>query len=197
MIFGVDSCENDTGKMANGKATIQFKLTDAPGLDYDEVNIDIIGVSVGVSNGNEPGEGDWIDLNMPVTGIFNLLAYSFVIDFDAARSVVKSGNGTYGLKPVIRNFAEAFGGSIKGFSLPALKDTVGVSHVQIVNDGDTLTSLPRETDGYFLFPGLKPALSVLTIVADTNTGFRDALFNDIQVLDGVVYDLGIVELEFD
>lgn len=261
MIFGVVSCENDSEKMADGKATIQFKLTDAPALDYDEVNIDIIGVSVGVSNGSEPGEGDWIDLNMPVTGIFNLLdyrngetvllaggdipagdisqirlllgddnhvvvdgvahdlqtpsaqtsglklnlhetleeglAYSFVIDFDAARSVVKRGNGTYGLKPVIRTYAEAFGGSIKGFALPALMDTVGVSHVEIVNNGDTLISLPRETDGYFLFPGLKPALWDLTIVADTNTTFRDAVFNDIQVLDGVVYDLGTVELEFD
>ncbi|MGZ5188552.1 MAG: DUF4382 domain-containing protein, partial [Kaistella sp.] len=33
-------------------------------------------------------------------------AYNVWIDFDAARSIVKKGNGTYSLKPVIRAFSE-------------------------------------------------------------------------------------------
>ena len=256
MLFGAASCDDNVNeKVKDGKATVQFKLTDAPAVDYDEVNIDIIGMSVGVVGDN--GTAEWIDLDMPVTGIFNLLdyrngetvllaggdipagdisqirlllgdesnvvvnglpyeldtpsaqksglkfnlhetlepdlAYSFVIDFDAARSVVRRGNGTYGLKPVIRTFAEAFGGTIKGFALPARMDTVGVSYVQIINGEDTLISVP-EDNGMFLFPGLKPALWDLTVVADTNTTFMDYMIDDVVVEDGKVTDLGDIVL---
>ena len=236
------------------KATIQIKLTDAPALNYDEVNIDIQAVSVGIAN----GEGEWIDLNIHNPGVYNLLelrngntvllaggdipagdisqirlllgennsvvvdgmeydldtpsaqqsgiklnlhqtllpgvAYSFVMDFDAARSVVARGNGTYGLKPVIRTYAEAFGGSIKGVALPARVDTAGVAYVQIVNDGDTLISIP-EDDGFFLFPGLAPAMWDLTVVADESTSYVDEAIDDIEVKVGEVVDLGVIELD--
>lgn len=254
MLWGAVGCDiNDD--VNEKKASIQIKLTDAPALNYDEVNVDIRGVSVGVAGGD--ADGDWIDLNINNPGVYNLLdlrngntvllaggdipagdisqirlllgennsvvvdgveydldtpsaqqsgiklnlhqtllpgvAYSFVMDFDAARSVVARGNGSYGLKPVIRTYAEAFGGSIKGIALPARVDTVGVAYVQIVNDGDTLIAIP-EDDGFFLFPGLAPAMWDLTVVADESTSYVDEVIDGIEVKAGEVVDLGVVEL---
>lgn len=257
LVFAV-SCESDNEKVIDGKATIQLKLTDAPALLYDEVNVDIQGVSIGVTDEFGDGNPVWYELDVPDSGIFNLLdyrngetvlladgdipagnitqirlllgddnsvviegveydletpsaqtsglklnlhetlhpgiAYSFVLDFDAARSVVRRGNGTYGLKPVIRTYAEAFGGSIKGVALPARVDGAGVSFVQIVNDGDTLISLPDD-DGFFLFPGLVAARWDLTVVADDATSYVDEVINDIEVKVGEVVDLGVIELD--
>ena len=254
MLWGAVGCDiNDD--VNEKKASIQIKLTDAPALNYDEVNVDIRGVSVGVAGGD--ADGDWIDLNINNPGVYNLLdlrngntvllaggdipagdisqirlllgennsvvvdgveydldtpsaqqsgiklnlhqtllpgvAYSFVMDFDAARSVVARGNGSYGLKPVIRTYAEAFGGSIKGIALPARVDTVGVAYVQIVNDGDTLIAIP-EDDGFFLFAGLAPAMWDLTVVVDESTSYVDEVIDGIEVKAGEVVDLGVVEL---
>lgn len=272
MLWGIVSCTDENERFPDGKARIQFKLTDAPALEYDAVNIDIQGISVGIADeyfySDDPYleededfdslEVDWVDLDIPTPGLYNLLdfrngetvllangdipagkisqvrlllgdesnvvidgvehdlktpsaqisglkfnlhetllpdlAYSFVIDFDAARSVVRKGNGTYSLKPVIRTYAESSGGTIKGRALPA--DTVGVSYVQIINGGDTLISLP-EDDGAFLFPGLEPALWDLTVFADTTTNYRDTVINDIEVKAGEVVDLGIIQLHND
>ncbi|MCE5206470.1 MAG: DUF4382 domain-containing protein [Porphyromonadaceae bacterium] len=265
MLWALASCmdENENEKI-DGKATIQFKLTDAPALNYDAVNIDVRGVRIGVADKFFDVEDDidssevtWVDLDVKNPGIYNLLdlrngetvllaggdipagkisqvrlilgdgsnvvvdgvphdlktpsaqtsglkfnlhetllpdlAYSFVIDFDAARSIVKKGNGTYSLKPVIRTYAEAFGGTIKGTALPARADTTGVSYVQIINGTDTLISLP-EDNGMFLFPGLKPALWNLTVFADTTTTYKDTVITGINVESGKVVDLGMIQL---
>lgn len=265
MLSVVVSCtdENENEKI-DGKATIQFKMTDAPALNYDAVNIDVRGVRVGVADEFFDVEDDidssevtWVDLDVPNPGIYNLLdlrngetvllaggdipagkisqvrlilgdensvvvdgvthdlstpsaqtsglkfnlhetlmkdlAYSFIIDFDAARSIVKKGNGTYSLKPVIRTFAEAFGGSIKGTVLPARADTTGVGYVQIISGTDTLISLP-EDNGMFLFPGLKPALWNMTVFADTTTAYRDTVITGINVEAGKITDLGVIQL---
>lgn len=118
------------------------------------------------------------------------LMYSFVIDFDASRSVVKTGNDKYILKPVIRTYADAFGGTIKGFALPA----DSVAYVQIINDEDTLISLP-EDNGLFLFAGLDDDEWDLTIFADTTGIYKDTLIYDIDVEDGKVVDLGEILLQ--
>lgn len=50
MLWGAVSCTNENDRLTDGKASIQFKLTDAPALNYDEVNIDIRGVRVGIAD---------------------------------------------------------------------------------------------------------------------------------------------------
>ncbi len=119
------------------------------------------------------------------------LMYSFVIDFDASRSVVKTGNGKYILKPSIRTYAEAFGGSITGFALP----DSAVSYVQLINDAkDTLISLP-EVGGKFLFAGLDGGTWDLTVFADTTTAYRDSVIYDVNVETGKVTNLGEIWLK--
>ena len=46
------------------------------------------------------------------------LTYDMWLDFDAARSIVKTGSGKYNLKPVIRAYTEATSGAIKGIVAP-------------------------------------------------------------------------------
>lgn len=78
------------------------------------------------------------------------LAYKLLMDFDASRSIVRTGNDQYILKPVIRTTLEAVGGSVKGFVLPgrfatavyALQGTDTVAGTYTVNGGYMLKSLP-------------------------------------------------------
>lgn len=50
LLFFATSCANENEGLSGGKAQIQFKLTDAPSLDYAKVVIDIQGVKVGVAD---------------------------------------------------------------------------------------------------------------------------------------------------
>lgn len=271
LLFIVTACNNENDQLSKGEtARIQLKLTDAPALEYDEVNIDIQGVRVGVANEyfytddpyleeddvedtQEGVEVVWVDLEVSNPGLYNLLdyrngetvllaggdipagkisqvrlilgdesnvvidgevhslktpsaqtsglkfnlhevlmpdmLYSFVIDFDASRSVVRTGNENFILKPVIRTYADAFGGSIKGFVVPG----DSVDYVQLVSGVDTLISLP-EVNGLFLFAGLAEKSWDLTIFADSLSNRNDTLITDIVVEEGVVVDLGEIQL---
>ena len=271
LLFLVTACNNEDDRMSKGDtARIQLKLTDAPALEYDEVNIDIQGVRVGVAeeyfytddpyleegDEDDSAEGDdvvWVDLQVNNPGLYNLLdyrngntvllaggdipagkisqvrlllgdesnvvidgevynlktpsaqtsglkfnlhdlllpdlMYSFVIDFDASRSVVKTGNMNYILKPVIRTYADALGGSVKGTVVPA----DSVAFVQLVNGEDTLISLP-ESNGLFLFAGLEEDDWDLTVFADSLSSRRDTVIADIEVEEGAVIDLGEIQL---
>ena len=81
MLWSVVSCTNEDDKQTDGKATIQFKLTDAPALAYEAVNIDVRGISVGIADEfAEEDESDedsskvtWIELDVPNPGLYNLL----------------------------------------------------------------------------------------------------------------------------
>ncbi len=198
---------------ANLPAKLEIRMTDAPAL-YDEVNIEVLSVSVHAAN--EEG-ADWIDYPLAHPGIYNLLdyqngvdtlliteeipaskikevrlilgdnnsvvvdgmeyklttpsaqqsglkfkfsndvvlepgkTYRLWIDFDAGRSIHQTGSGKYMLKPVIRAFAEAYGGSIVGQIAPA--DLF--YEVKAILNLDTLTTYPK--DGRFAFIGLAPS----------------------------------------
>ena len=274
ILTGIAGCSEENVSETKGTARVQFKLTDAPSLEYKGVYIDIQGMMVGVGDefydmddsnpyydGTEDGDIDndgikeieWIEVPLTNPGLYNLLdyrngktlllaggeipagkinqvrlllgsdsyvigedgkeyplstpsaqtsglkfnlhetlhpnlMYSFVIDFDAARSVVKTGNDKFILKPVIRTYAETFGGSIKGVVIPA----DAVAYVQLANETDTLISLP-ETDGKFLFAGLQGSYG-LTVVTDTLSEYADTTIVDIAAENGVVIDLDTIRL---
>lgn len=264
------SCADENDKLSEGKAQIQFKLTDAPSLDYDAVFIDILGVKVGVSdefytdNDDDPYYGEetddfddveWVTLDIKTPGLYNLLdyrngemvllaggeipagkisqvrlllgpnsyvvkdgveydlktpsaqtsglkfnlhetlladmMYSFVIDFDASRSVVVTGNNKHILKPSIRTFAETYGATLKGYVLPREAN----AYVQITKATDTLLSLPDEIDGKFLFPGIQGGVWKLEVLADSTTGYKDSVMEEVTVVEGQVNDVGTITLE--
>lgn len=77
------------------------------------------------------------------------ITYKYWIDFDAAHSINKTGNGQYKLKPVIRMFTEATSGALEGNVLPA----AALPLVKLFNTTDTLMAIPDST-GYFMIKGI-------------------------------------------
>jgi hypothetical protein len=77
------------------------------------------------------------------------LTYKLWIDFDAARSIVKKGNGSYSLKPVVRTYTEATSGAIKGIISPA----AALPFVQALAPADTFSVIAAD-DGKFMLSGI-------------------------------------------
>ncbi|HVU57307.1 MAG TPA: DUF4382 domain-containing protein [Puia sp.] len=116
------------------------------------------------------------------------IVYRLWIDFDASRSIVSTGSGAYILKPVIRTYAEAVGGSIKGFVLPA------AAHAQVwaAQGADTLLALPDST-GYYFIGGVNPGSWDLLLHAQ-GSSYKDTAFT-VSVANGVVTNAGTVTLQ--
>ncbi|HEX9512229.1 MAG TPA: DUF4382 domain-containing protein [Puia sp.] len=117
------------------------------------------------------------------------IVYRLWIDFDANRSIVSAGNsGKYLLKPVIRTYSEAIGGSIKGFVLPPDAQ----SQVWAAQGTDTLLALPDSASGYYFFGGVNAGSWNILFHARDST-YKDTTFA-ITVSTGVVSNTGTVTL---
>lgn len=77
------------------------------------------------------------------------ITYDLWIDFDASRSIVERGNGTYSLKPVIRTFTKATSGAIKGVVSPV----AAKPYVFVVSASDTIGAIV-DTTGKFILSGV-------------------------------------------
>jgi len=118
------------------------------------------------------------------------IVYRLWIDFDASRSIVSAGNsGKYLLKPVIRTYTEAIGGSIKGYVLPSTSKP----QVWAVQGTDTLLALPDSATGYYFFGGVNAGNWDLLFHAQDST-YKDTTFA-VTVNTGVVSDAGTVTLQ--
>ena len=116
------------------------------------------------------------------------IIYKVWIDFDAGRSIVKTGNNQYKLKPVIRTFADATSGAIKGLISPVMARP----HVIAIVNADTLGTI-ADTTGYFMIKGA-PA-GTYKIVFDPIDGYLEKTIENVTVSLGEVKDLGIVNIE--
>src|SRR5688572_7114510 len=106
--------------------------------------------------------------------------YKIWIDFDAARSIVVTGNNSYILKPVIRTFTEATSGAIKGVVLPAAADP----WIHAVMGTDSISAIPDAVTGQYLIRGV-PA-GTWNVVGDGKNGYNDQTINNINVILGQV-----------
>ncbi|SFD88130.1 protein of unknown function [Chitinophaga sp. CF118] len=117
------------------------------------------------------------------------IEYKLWIDFDAKRSIVVTGGGTYILKPVIRTYAQATSGSVKGITLPA----TGVNWIYAIQNTDTIASAkPDLITGGFLISGLSSGSYTISI--DAAAPLNDTTVNGVNVTVGQVSDLGTVQL---
>jgi hypothetical protein len=111
-------------------------------------------------------------------------AYTFWLDFDAAKSIHRTGNGKYMLKPVIRAYTALTNGRISGYVLPAASLTT----VYAINGADTFGAIPA-ADGYYQISGLPSGTYQVFFDADA-PGFTDITSPNVQVTYGAVTDLG-------
>lgn len=118
--------------------------------------------------------------------------YKIWIDFDAARSIVQTGSGSYILKPVIRTFTQAESGGIKGIVLPvAAKGWV----FAIANATDTISSTPADlSSGIFLLRGIPASTYKVAFHATAGT-YRDTTFTGVTVTTGNIADVGTLTLK--
>lgn len=116
------------------------------------------------------------------------ILYSVLLDFDANKSIVSTGNGTYKLKPVIRTIETAISGSIRGKITPA--GTMAVVQATSVT-AETYTTNVNE-NGDFLIMGLPPGTYSITITPALP--FVAATKTDIIVTAGATADIGTIIL---
>lgn len=113
------------------------------------------------------------------------ITYTIILDFDAAKSVVETGNGNYILKPVIRTTTEATSGAIKGTITPAdVKSLITATNLETKETFNTYT----DASGGFLLKGV-PA-GDYSVTVDFPQTEDDGQIEQVKVLLGEVTDLG-------
>jgi hypothetical protein len=116
------------------------------------------------------------------------IVYRLWIDFNAGSSIVTTGNGGFILKPVIRTYAQAIGGSIKGNVLPG----AAKPEVLAIQGTDTLMALPDSATGYYFFGGVSAGSWNLWMHA-IDTTYNDTTIT-VSVSTGVVTNAPAVTL---
>jgi hypothetical protein len=115
------------------------------------------------------------------------ITYRYLLDFDAARSILLTGAGVYKLKPVIRVITDATSGAIKGsVSIPESSPAV-----YAIIGQDTLGTSFADITGNFFIGGL-PAGTYRVSFAPA-TGYTISDKTDVAVTLGNITDLGVVE----
>lgn len=107
------------------------------------------------------------------------ITYKLWIDFDAARSIVKKGNGGFSLKPVIRTFTDAISGAIMGNVSPA----EALPYIMAVANGDTIGTYAEE-NGRFLLKAVPEGL--WSVVFDPVDPYLPATVDGVTVINGQV-----------
>ena len=116
------------------------------------------------------------------------ITYKLLLDFDAARSIVKTGNGKYSLKPVIRTTLEAAGGSLRGFVLP---DSIATA-VFALQGTDTIAGT-YTSNGSYVLKSLDAGTYSLAFVS-SDTTYQSQNKTGITVLNNNVTTVDTVTL---
>ncbi|VXB72718.1 Carbohydrate-binding protein [Flavobacterium sp. 9AF] len=113
---------------------------------------------------------------------------TLLIDFDAHQSIVEEGNGTYTLKPVLREVESDVQGNIQGsLAVTGVRATVtaesstGVEYTTIVNE-----------NGQFKLSGLQAGTYTVTVTPATP--LLPEIITNVQVTIGANTQLGVITL---
>lgn len=117
------------------------------------------------------------------------ITYTVTLDFDAARSIVERGNGTFSLKPVIRALEEATSGAIKGTITPV----EAMPAVFAITRTDTVATAYTDEMGKFILRGV-PSGSY-TVSFNPKEGFAPKQSENVTVTIGSVTDLGTITIQ--
>lgn len=115
------------------------------------------------------------------------ILYSVLLDFDANKSIVNTGNGAYKLKPVVRTIETAISGNIKGKITPVGSSAV-VTAVDVVTNLSYSTSV--SATGEFLLMGLPSGTYTVTVTPVSP--LLPVIKSTILVTVGNTNDLGTI-----
>jgi len=118
------------------------------------------------------------------------IAYEYTIDFDAARSIVKTGNGMFILKPVLKVFTNGVSGAIKGVISPAKARPVIYAISELL---DSVSTSPDTISGNFMFKGLAEGIYKIKFVP--LSPFSDTTLLNISVKSSVVTTLDTLKFK--
>lgn len=116
------------------------------------------------------------------------ILYAYVLDFEAEKSIVQTGNGRHQLKPVIRVFANAISGTLEGVSWPP----DAKAYINVFNAEDTVETLADTVNGEFVVRGLSEG--EYSILFEPSAGYRDTILSDIFIWTGQVTRLDTMKL---
>lgn len=171
------SIEIPPGKVSQ----VRLILGDNNSIKMHDIETDLI-----VPSGQQSG----LKLNVHAT-LTEGITYSILLDFDVARSIVKRGNSTYSLKPVIRAITEATSGAIAG--------TVSIAEatpaVYAIHESDTIGTSFANEQGYFLIKGVPAGTYTLSFAPATRYVIEDV--EGVEVVTGQVTAVGEVTVSED
>ncbi len=113
------------------------------------------------------------------------VAYTLLLDFDAAKSVVQTGNGKYILKPVIRAIPNAVSGAITGTITPADSSP----KIYAINGTDTLGTI-SDASGKFWFPGVSAGTYKVEFIPVSP--YLNKTVDNVVVVTGSTKDMGSI-----
>lgn len=152
----------------------------------NSVVVDGITYSLTVPSGSESGLKLQIHADL-VEGI----AYSVLLDFDAAKSVHKTGSDKYILKPVIKTITEAIDGAVTGTVIPADLNVA----VFALSGSDTVgTSYAVQGNTDFFLGGLGDDDYTISFDPGELSGYNGHIIDNVSVSVGSVTDIGEIEL---
>ena len=190
-VLRADTINVDLLTLRNGVFTT-LALAQVPAGHYTQIrlklepgsNVVVDGVTnpLTVPSGLQSGYKLVGSFDVPANGVLTL-----ALDFDAARSIVLTGSGTYLLKPTVRVMPISTAGSITGHVLP---DTVSTT-VYAIQAADTIGSA-LTSNGDFTVSVL-PA-GTYSVAFHPATAYRDTTLANVIVAPGVTTNVGTVQL---
>ena len=185
----------DLLKLTNGEEAILGEI-ELPEGQLQEIRLKL-------GDNNKLGvDGELLDLDTPSASQSGLkiklntmleagVTYKLVLDFDAAKSIVKAGNsGKYNLKPVIRAEMEAQTGAIKGLINPIETECV----VYAIVGTDSISTYPNE-EGKFLIRALEQGTYRVVGIPTVESGLTKVTIDNVDVTLGEVTEVETLNFE--
>jgi len=191
-VLRTDSTTFDLIQLKNGTLAPLVTST-LPAGNYTQIRLKLgAGSTVVVDGVSHPLEiPSGMQSGLKLNGIFSVPAggtTDLILDFDADRSIVLTGAGTYLLKPVVRVVDASTAGTIKGRVLP---DTTR-AEVWALVPGDTVGHTSTASDGRFTLIALPSG--TYSVAIHPAAGFRDTTITGVSVAANQITDLGDVTL---
>ena len=116
------------------------------------------------------------------------VTYVMLLDFDAAKSIVKTGNGNYKLKPVIKVITDAVAGGIQGDIEPNNANPA----IFVMQNTDTIAGGFTNSNGQFIIKGL--TAGTYTVRFDSAIDSLDKTVTGVVVTNNQITNMGTVTL---